>query len=150
MPFQAKIIMWLLSVAAIFGVLYGSYHYGRYVEALAQSEVQSRAIQEQREVNRLALLAQSTKIINAGVQHDADQNTITSLRVQLGGVRIHLPTRCAVPDAAIAGTDSGRIPGVAVKGVDDYMADAKRAIDDIGQRCAGINIDAIRLNSEIK
>lgn len=150
MGIQLKIIAWLLSVAAVLGVLYGAYHYGRHVESLEQAVIRDSAIQAQQETHRLALLSQSAKIINAGVQHDTDQNTITSLRAQLGGVRIHFPTGCSVPKPADTRADSGGSAGVAVKGADDYMADAKRAIDDIGQRCAQLNIDAVRLNSEMK
>lgn len=150
MPIQAKLILWLLSVVAVMGVLFCAYHYGRHVESLEQTVIRDSAIQAQQEEHRMALLSQSTKIINAGVQHDADQNTITSLRAQLGGVRIHFPTGCPESKPAITSADSGGSAGVAVKGADDYMADAKRAIDDIGQRCAQLNIDAIRLNSEMK
>jgi len=97
----------------------------------------------------LALLAYAKRITDSGAQHDKNTRTIRTLNRELDGVRVTLPT-CPVPGTTEGGADNGGRAGVAAATVDEYMDEAKRAIDDIAERCATLNIDAIRQNGRLR
>lgn len=52
---QAKLILWLISLAVVLGALFGAYRYGRHVEGLARDSQQlGKMKQEVKAGNRLA------------------------------------------------------------------------------------------------
>lgn len=92
------------------------------------------------ERERDALVAYAERVKQGVEQHDKDQKTITNLAADLKRVRIHMPTVCTTKNPDGTG-------GMASARIDDYMAEAKRSIDAIGERCAKLNADAIRANT---
>lgn len=55
MSAQARIILWLISVAGVLGVLYGAYGYGRHVEGLERDRTQLAAVRDAvKQANQLA------------------------------------------------------------------------------------------------
>jgi len=146
MSLETKAILWLASLAIVAGALFGVYRYGRHVEGLEQAVERDKAVQEQQEKNRLALLAYAKTITDAGVQHDQDQIIVNRLATDLQRVRIHIPT-CTVPGAAQASADSSGGTGLLPDTVDDAFAILQAGIDRIVTRCAQLNIDARRANA---
>jgi len=124
-----------------------STYYGGVISR--EHEAAQKMVIEQQEQNRLALLAYAKRITDSGAQHDKNTRTIRTLNRELDGVRVTLPT-CPVPGTTEGGADNGGRAGVAAATVDEYMDEAKRAIDDIAERCATLNIDAIRQNGRLR
>lgn len=149
MSAEGKLIAWLLSVAMVLLSLYGMYRYGRHVEALDQTAERDKAVAEQQEKNRLALLAYAKKITDAGVQHDQDQAVVNRLSADLRRVSIHIPT-CPVPGVAEAATDSHGGSGVLSEKVDGIFADFQAETGRLIERCDQLNIDARRANQVSK
>ena len=148
MPIQAKLILWLLSVAVVLGVLFGAYHYGRHVQGLEDDELRNAAVIEQQTKNQAALLAYTEKIQTAGEQNDKNQTIISSLHDELNRVHVHIPT-CAVSNPADASTDSGGGAGILSNAVDESFARLQDGIGELTKRCDQLNIDAIRINAEV-
>jgi len=82
----------------------------------------------------------------AGEQHAKDQLRINNLVSQLNGVRIRFPSGGAMPQAGTGANPDGACRLAAAR-ADEYMAEAQRAINDIGARCAQLNADAIQANA---
>ena len=85
-------------------------------------------------------------------QHAKDQLTINRLGTELSRVRVHLPAiGCgAVPGTGQADADSNGENRLAAARADEYLEQARRAIQDIGQRCSQLNIDSIAANIRTK
>lgn len=149
MPIQAKLILWLLSVAVVLGVLFGAYHYGRHVQGLEDNELRNAAVIEQQTKNQAALLAYTEKIQTAGEQHDKNQTIISSLHDELNRVHVHIPT-CAVSNPAETSADSGGGAGILSNAVDESFARLQDGVGELTKRCDQLNIDAIRINAEMK
>jgi len=105
---------------------------------MAELQRQQKLTQDRAELTRLA-----------EEQHAKDQLAINHLGAQLAGVRVQLPTGCGtMPGTAAAGANPDGTGGLATARADEYLAAAQRAIQDIGQRCAQLNIDAIAANNK--
>jgi len=83
----------------------------------------------------------------AGDQHAQDQLRINNLTSQLGSVHIHFPSGGAVSEGGTAPQGADGTCRMAATRADEYLAEAQRSINLIGQRCAQLNIDAIQANS---
>ena len=85
------------------------------------------------------------------VQHGKDQGTINNLAGELNRrMQSHIPTRScesSSPGTASPGTDGGA--GLFSAGVDAEFGKFSRRTEELINRCAQLNIDTIRLNSEI-
>ena len=85
------------------------------------------------------------------VQHGLDQGTINNLAGELNRrMQIHIPTRsceASSPGTTSPGTDGGT--GLFSAGVDAEFGKFSRRTEELINRCAQLNIDTIRLNSEI-
>lgn len=141
-----KLVLWLGSVFAVFAVLFGTYQYGRHVEALVQGKARDKAIIEQQEKNRLDLITYANGIIKAGADHDKNTRTIRNLSRELDGMRVNFPT-CPVSDTTEAGTDSGGGSGILSNSVDALFERLQRRAGILIERCDTLNIDAIRRNA---
>lgn len=149
MTLQIKLALWLASVLAVFALFYGAYHYGRHVQALEDDELRNAAVIEQQTKNQAALLAYTETIKTAGEQHDKNQTIISGLHDELDRVHVHIPT-CAVPKPTEARADSGGGAGVLPNAVDESFARLQSGVDELAKRCDQLNIDTIRLNTELK
>ncbi len=149
MPIQAKLILWLLSVAVVLGVLFGAYHYGRHVQGLEDDELRNAAVIEQQTKNQAALLAYTETIKSAGEQHDKNQTIISGLHDELGRVRVHIPT-CAVSNPAEASTDRGGGAGILSNAVDAEFGKLQESVSRLVERCDALNIDSIRMNASVQ
>lgn len=105
MNIQAKLLLWLLSVAIVLGSLFASYRYGRHVENIEQTVARDKAVIEQIAKND----ALKTKL---EVKHADDQKQIDALAADLRAIRVRLPPRCSntVPAAGSAGQTAGSQP----------------------------------------
>lgn len=130
MSIQARLILWLLSLAIVFGALFGAYRYGRNVEGLARDAKE-----------RDALIEYAKVVKSSGEQHAKDQDTINRLGRELGGVRIHLPA-CD----PVAGAHQDGAAGVFSARVDELFTDLQARAGELVQRCDQLNIDAIQQN----
>lgn len=95
------------------------------------------------EAQKEALLAYANRINQAEVQHDKDQAVIDKLHDDASGVRIHLPT-CPDPSK-----DQNGKTGVLSGRVDQVFADFTARTGRLIQECDQLNVDAIRLNSNL-
>ena len=116
----------------------------------AEHEQQQRLVIEQQEQNRLDFLAYAKRITDSGAQHDKDQATLNRLAANARRVRVTLPNRCPVSTATQAATDQDRDAGLAAERANEYLAQARQSIQELGQRCAELNIGAIRMNSIVE
>ena len=91
------------------------------------------------EHERDSLLAYAERIKQGVEQDDKNKARIAVLTADLNRVRIHIPSCPA--------KDSNGTSGMASARIDEYLAEAKRSIDSIGERCARLNADAIRANT---
>ena len=114
----------------------------------AEHEEAQKQVIEQHEHNRLDLLAYAKRITDSGAQHDKDQITINRLAADARRVRVTLPNRCPVSTTTQAATDQDRDTGLAVERANEYLAQARQSIQELGQRCAELNVDAIRANRQ--
>jgi len=135
-----------LMLLGAFGAWYTtSDHYQKRIAEMQKA--QQTAVAEALTAQLAAAAAHDKQLHDAGDQHAKDQLLINSLTSQLGRVHINFPSGGAVPQG---GTGTGNQDGdcrVAAARADEYMAEAQRAINDIGQRCAQLNIDAIQSNA---
>lgn len=129
-------------------ILFGCYSYGRRIESMEQQLTRDKAIQAQQESNRKALIAYAETITKAGVQHDKDQRTINNLRDDLAGVSVLFssPTVSGVPKAS-GGADPTY--GVLSSSVDKSFARLQKRVGELMFQCDQLNIDVMRLNSEL-
>jgi len=154
-PFtEWKFLAHVVVIVPIIGLsVYGTWYVtsDHYQKVIAEQQVkEDEAARQQLEHLRLLATEHAEKSRQAEEQHAADEITITRLGNQLAGVRIHIPS---VSCGAVSGTsqtaaDSNGTSGMAAARIDEYLAEAQRAIQDIGQRCAQINIDAIKANAQ--
>ncbi len=149
MILQIKLALWLASVLAVFALFYGAYHYGRHVQSLEDSTTLDKAVQAQLVANQAALLDYTNKLQTAGVQHDTDQTTIDNLHSAAGRLRIHIPT-CPVPGNTTADVSSDGSAGLLPNTVDESFARLQDGVSELTKRCDQLNIDAIRINAEVK
>ena len=127
---QVKLMAWLVSVAAVFGLLYAAYAYGKHVEHL-----------EMEEKATAGLLAYAERIVLSGVQNDKDQLTINNLSADVKRLRIKIPAVCHEATTHTGG--AGRTLS------DDMENALAEFTDQVGQlilRCDQLNIDAVRAN----
>ena len=149
MTLQIKLILWLSSLAAVIALFYGAYYYGKHMQGLEDSTAQADAVRAQLVTNQAALLDYTNQLKKAEDRHDTDQTTIDNLHSAAGRVRIHIPT-CSVPrdTQTIASTDGSA--GVLPDRVDADFANLQNGVDELTKRCDQLNIDTIRLNTELK
>ena len=123
-------------------------HYEKIIASMEAAQADAVAKMQEQQLKDAA--ARDKLLHDAGEQHAQDQLRINSLVFQLNGVRIHFPTGAGGSSLPQGGAASGNQNGtcrMAASRADEYMAEAQRAINDIGQRCAQLNIDAIQSNS---
>ena len=149
MPIQAKLVLWLASVAAVLGILFSAYHYGRHVQGLEDDKLRSDAVIEQQTKNQAVILAYTETIKAAGAQHDKNQTIIAGLHDQLNRMHVHIPT-CSLPGATETGADSSGDNGVLSNAVDAEFGKLQESVNRLVERCDQLNIDAIRTNAEVK
>lgn len=117
-----------------------------YQGVIAENEAKrQKAVIEQQEQNRLALLAYAERITKAGVDHDKNTRTIRNLNHELDGLRVNFPT-CAVPDTTEAGSNSGAPTGVLPNPVDAEFRKFQEETGRLVEEADTLNIDAIRAN----
>jgi len=69
---QAKLILWLLSLAMVLGALFGAYRYGRHVEGLARdAQMLDAVVKAVAHANELAEIDQAAALKSA--KKDADR-----------------------------------------------------------------------------
>lgn len=72
MNIQAKLILWLLSLAVVFGALFGVYRFGRHVESLDRdAQLKDAVIEAVAHANDLAAIDQAAALKAA--KKDADR-----------------------------------------------------------------------------
>lgn len=153
MTLQMKLIAWLVSVAAVLAVLYGAYHYGRHVQGLEDDTARQEAVITQQQKDQADILAYAESLKTAGEQHDVNQSIIDSLHDHIehdNGLRIHIPDCAASTSVAKATVGGNAASGVLPDTVDAAFADLQSAGGRLIKSCDQENIDAIRLNSEVK
>lgn len=137
------IVIALLVSAAVWKA--ASDHYGKIIATMEAGRADAVAKEQ---ANQLAEKAAKDKIIHdAGEQHAKDQLLINALSSKPNSVRLHLAGGGAMPKAGASTGNSSGTCGVASTRIDEYLAEAQQAINDIGQRCAQLNIDAINANA---
>ena len=139
----------LLIAAASFATWYATSDH--YEKQMAQQENKwQQAYIASAEMQAAALVAEINKRTNAEAQHAKDQLAINSLTQQLGGVRIHIPTGCGqAGKSSVTGQGANGGGGVFPERVDAAFAELQAGVGRLIQRCDQINIDAIKLNSEV-
>jgi hypothetical protein len=153
MTLQAKLIAWLASVAAVLAVLYGAYHYGRHVQGMEDDTARQKAVITQQQKDQVDILAYAESLKTAGEQHDVNQSIIDSLHDHIehdNGLRIHIPGCSASAGVAKTAVGGNAASGVLPDTVDAAFADLQGAAGQLIKRCDQLNVDAIRLNSEVK
>jgi len=147
--FLAKFIVLLaLAASAAFGAWYvTSNHYEGVIAQHALNDAEAVKAELLRQQKLLTERAEQTRL--AEEQHAKDQLTINNLAGKLSRVQVNLP-KCggAVPGAGQASANPDGTGGLAAARADEYLAAAQREIQDIGQRCAQLNIDAIAANNK--
>jgi len=150
--FLAKFILILVltGVGAIGGWRLTSDYYQSEILRLQAENDAAVKVELQRQLKLTQDRAELSRL--AEEQHAKDQLTINRLGIELSRVRVHLPAvSCgAVSRAGKDATDSNRKSGLAAARADEYLDEARRAIQDNGQRCSQLNIDAIAANSRTK
>ena len=133
-PVQYKVIaigLLLLSLGAL-----GSWYHHRIWQAGYDQHVL-----ETEASTAKGYAAYAAEIVKKGEQNEKNQLTIARLATTARELRLKFPT-CTTTRA----DDSNGASGVAATRVDEYLDEAKRAIQDIGERCATLNISAIKAN----
>lgn len=150
MGMQAKLMLWLVSLAAVLGVLYGIFSYGKHVQHVEDLAESQKAVIEQQAQNTFIAKHYTEQIIQSESEHDKNQAVIDKLRAAAGGVRIHFP-ECpsALPRSAQAEPDQDGSAELLPNGVDEAFARLQAGVGELINRCAQLNIDAIRLNGEV-
>lgn len=88
---------------------------------------------------------------DAEVQHGKDQLAINDLTDRIGRMRIHIPAGCKTDaQAGAAGAGADGTAGIFPGGVDAAFAELQAGVGRLVQRCDQLNVDAIRLNTEIR
>lgn len=147
MNVQAKMMAGLFLMLAILASYFATYRYGRHVEYLVQDNIRKDAVLKQQEENGVIVLAYAKKLTEGMVQREQDQITINDARAKLRDVKLQVRTyRSTLPGTPTSTTDSNGTGELAAARINEYLDEAKRAIDDIGERCARLNADAIRVN----
>ena len=149
MSIQVKIIAWLLSVVSVLGVLYGAYHYGRHVQSLTDADAQNAAVIAQQIESAKQLSSHIEKEKKAVEDHDQNQTIIDSLRSELGRVRVRVPS-CTVPAITESIPDKNGRSRALPESTQIAFDEFRQGLESDAARCDAMNIDAIRLNSEIK
>jgi len=150
--FLAKFVL-ILATAGLGGFA-GWYvtsdHYLAEINALKVANSNAVNAELMRQQKLAGIRAEKSRL--AEEQHAKDQLVISRLGNELGRVRVHLSAiGCgALPGAGQGATDSNGTGRMAAARADEYLEQARRAIQDIGQRCAQLNIDAIASNSRTK
>lgn len=144
---QAKLLGAMFLILAVLASYYATYRYGRHVEFLKQENIRKDAVLKQQEENGVIVLAYAKKLTEGMVQREQDQITIDDARAKLRAVKLQVRAcRSTLPGTPASTADSDGTGGLAAARINEYLDDARRAIDDIGERCARLNADAIRAN----
>ena len=110
---------------------------------LENSEAVRIAVQMQLD----AIIERSKAIQQAEEEHDKNQRIINSFTDR---VRVIVPaSSCTVSEVTLA-ADNDTASGVSITRIEAGLAEAQSEIERIGQACAQLNIDAIRLNGQIE
>ena len=153
MTLEVKLTLWLASVVAVFLILFGAYHYGRHVQGLEDDTARQKAVIAQQQKDQAEILAYVETIKTSGEQHDIDQSIIDSLHDSIehnNGLRIHIPSCLTSAGDTQTPTGSSSISRILPDAVDAAFADFQIATGKLIESCDQLNIDAIRLNSEMK
>lgn len=147
MNIPAKLVGGLLLIVLILGSYYGIFRYGKHVDFVEQENIRKDAVLKQQEENEAIVLAYAKALIEGTVKRGQDEITIKAARNKLRAVELQVRS-CGgtLPGTPASTSDSDGTGGLAVARINEYLDDARRAIDDIGERCAGLNADAIRAN----
>ena len=109
MSTQLKLLVWLLSVAMVFIVLFGAYHYGKSVQGATDDLVAAKI----RIADDKAILDKQTENdalkTRLGVQHAQSDNALNFL-LDHPAQRMLLPSACPGQDIAASGS-SVQTPG---------------------------------------
>lgn len=147
MTLQVKLLGALFLVLLILGSYYATYRYGRHVEFLTQENIRKDAVLKQQEENGVIVLAYTKKLTEGMVQREQDQITINDARTKLRAVKLQVRAcGSTMPGTSATTSDSDGTGELAAARINEYLDEARRAIDDIGERCARLNADAIRAN----
>ena len=124
-----------------------AYEYGKAsVQKQDAAALKKRQIENQRMVDEA-----EAKLKKAQENYDAQTTTVTNLTHQLAGMQpIHFP-RCpsAVPTTPQTGAGKDGSAGVLPDSVDKLFADFQARTGTLIERCAKLNLGAIRLNESL-
>lgn len=104
-----------------------------------------RCLAETQAENLKVVIAYADRLVKAEGERDANQTIIDRLTAESHKLQIHIPVCPSTP--GVANPDG--TAGMASTRIDQYMAEAKSAIDAIGERCAKLNADAIKMNAQL-
>ncbi len=149
--FPKFIALLMVALLSVYGGWYFTSEHYQYKIANMEADVQRVTNNELARLQQMALV-DAKKFRQAEEQHATDQLAITRLGAQLAGVQLKLPAHdcSAVPGITETASNQNGTGGLAAARADEYLAEAQRAIQDIGQRCAQLNIDAIEMNAKIR
>lgn len=149
MTIQAKIALWLASIAVVFALFFSAYEYGRHVESLKQTAERDKAIQEQQDKNTKDLLAYAEQIKKGQIENDQNRALIARMHADTNRLRVHFPASALCAEAQ-PNPNSDGTSGMVPNRVDEVFAELQRRAGELFERCDQINADAIRLNGDIK
>lgn len=132
------------------GVLYGAYSYGRHTQSQDDAVLQQRAVIAQQIKDQADVLAYAAAIKSAGEQHDKDQLTVNNLHDQLSRVRVHFPACRPMSGDTKAAVSKNRSSRVLPDAVDSLFAKLQSRTSALVERCDQLNINAIRLNADVR
>ena len=91
--------------------------------------------------------AYNKRIIDAETQHDKDTITVNNARIAAGRVQVKYPT---CPNTTASSTDTGAEGRVLHDRMVGAFENLRQGTERLLASCDTLNIDAIRLNGEIK
>lgn len=138
-----------LLAAACYGTWYvTSDHYQKVIDD--NQIAADKAVQKQLTENQ-KLLAENLSLRTSAEEDRAKNQLITnSFAAKLGSVQFHYAGCQRALKAGASAQDTDGSAGVADQRINTDLADAKRQIDAIGERCAQLNNDAIEANNSVK
>lgn len=144
---QAKLVGGGLLLMLILGSYYATYRYGKHVEFLTQENIRKDAVLKQQEENGVIVLAYAKKLTEGMVKREQDEITINDARTKLRAVKLQVRAcGSTLPGTPASTSDTDGTGELAAARINEYLDEARRAINDIGERCARLNADAIRAN----
>jgi len=147
---QIKIYAGLAIVVLLcYGTWYAtSDHYQRII---AENAVKAdKAVRDQMERNQKLMADLAEQRRAAEEKHAKDQLAIDDLAGKLGRVYVHIPGCGTVPATGQTGTGADGGGGVLPATVDGLFGRLQERVSALVLRCDQLNIDAIKLNEQVK